>query len=184
MRNERNRGTTFAYWLLTALANTTGRIPSHTIRGALYRNIYKMKLPKNSVLYGGCRFFCPWRIVVGSHSIIGDHSFLDGRMGIKIGNNVNISLEARIFTLEHDIESPTFEAKGGPVLIEDRVYLGSRVTILPGVKIGEGAVVASGAVVTKNVESWTMVGGVPAEFIRERPQVRYTLDTKNKALFH
>ena len=55
--------------------------------------------------------------------------------------------------------------------------------ILPGVTIGEGAVLSSGCVVTKNVDPWTMVGGVPAKYIKHRPEVRYTLDTKNKVLF-
>lgn len=67
--------------------------------------------------------------------------------------------------------------------IENWVYIGTRVIILPGVKIGEGAVVASGAVVTKNVEPWTMVGGVPAKFIKNRPVVKYKLDTAHRAFF-
>ena len=73
--------------------------------------------------------------------------------------------------------------KGGPVVIKDWVYIGSRVTILPEVVIGEGAVIASGAVVTRDVDPWTIVGGVPAKFIRNRPKVNYTLDTKTRALF-
>ena len=95
-----------------------------------------------------------------------------------IGSNVNIAAEVRIFTLEHDITSPDFGSKGGAVHIDDWVYIGPRVTILPSVRIGAGAVVATGAVVTKDVEPWTMVGGVPARFIKERPIVQYTLDTK------
>ena len=81
------------------------------------------------------------------------------------------------------IESPTFGVKGGPVVIEDWVYIGTRATILPGVRIKEGAVVAAGAVVTKDVEPWTMVGGVPAKFIKVRPHVTYTQNTKKKNLF-
>ena len=67
--------------------------------------------------------------------------------------------------------------------LDDYVYVGTRVTILPGVTIGEGAVLASGCVVTKNVEPWTMVGGVPAKFIKRRSEVRYSLNTKNRVLF-
>ena len=54
-----------------------------------------------------------------------------------------------------------------PIHIEDKVWLGANVTILPGVTIGEGAIVAAGAVVTKDVESRTVVGGVPARFIKK-----------------
>jgi acetyltransferase-like isoleucine patch superfamily enzyme len=120
---------------------------------------------------------------LGHHSVVGDHARLDGRRGITIGNNVDVSSEVKIFTLEHDIESPTFDVKGGPVVIEDWVYIGTAAIILPGVTIGEGAVVCSGAVVTKNVEPWTMVGGVPAKFIKKRPQVKYVQNTRHPALF-
>jgi len=128
-------------------------------------------------------FFSPWGVNVGHNSIIGNDAFLDGRKNLYIGNNVNIAAEVRIYTLQHDIESPEFGVNGGTVYIKDWVYIGTRVTILPNVTIGEGAVVASGAVVTKDVEPWTMVGGIPARFIRKRPIVKYTLDTKHKALF-
>jgi len=108
---------------------------------------------------------------------------LDGRLGLNIGNNVNIAGEVRIYTMEHDINSQTFGGSGGPVVIHDWAYIGTRVTILPGITIGEGAVVASGAVVTKDVAPWTMVGGIPAKFIRNRPTVKYTLNTKSRAYF-
>jgi maltose O-acetyltransferase len=93
-----------------------------------------------------------------------------------IGNNVSIAGEVRIYTMEHDVDSPDFAETGAAVVIEDYVVIGSRVTILPGVHIGKGAVVASGAVVTKDVPSFTVVGGVPAVFIRNRSRdLHYTL---------
>jgi acetyltransferase-like isoleucine patch superfamily enzyme len=171
------------YWFAISCANLSGKIPCHTIRLTLLRSLFKVKFPKDSVIYCGCRFFHPWGVHIGHHSIVGNDAFLDGRFDLTIGNNVNIAGEVRIYTLEHDIASPTFGGSGGPVTIQDWVYIGTRVTILPGVKIGEGAVIASGAVVTKDVAPWTLVGGVPAKFIKNRPVVKYTLDTKNRAYF-
>lgn len=171
------------YWFIILLANLTGKIIFHSIRHLIYRRIFKINLSKNSIIYCGCRFFKPWGISIGENSIVGDNAFLDGRKGIYIGNNVNIASELRIYTAEHDIASPDFISIGEPVIIKDWVYIGSRVIILPGVTIHEGAVVTSGAVVTKDVRAWTMVGGVPAKYIKERPIVKYTLDTKNKAYF-
>ena len=171
------------YWLVIALANLVGHVPSHILRHGAYRHIFRIRLPENSVIYMGCRFFNPWGIAIGHNSIVGDHAFLDGRRGLVIGNNVNIAGDVRIYTLEHDPSSLAFEAVGGPVELKDWVYIGTRVTILPGVTIGEGAVVASGAVVTQSVQPWTIVGGVPAKYIKNRPIVRYELNTGDKALF-
>ena len=74
-----------------------------------------------------------------------------------------------IYTLQHDIDSPAFDVSGGTVVVEDYAYIGPRAIILPNVRIGYGAVVAAGAVVTQNVLPYAVVGGVPARFIRERP---------------
>jgi acetyltransferase-like isoleucine patch superfamily enzyme len=171
------------YWFMIFCANLTGKIPIHTVRLTFLRSIFRVKFPKDSIIYCGCRFFHPWGVSLGHNSIVGNDAFLDGRFALKIGSNVNIAGEVRIYTLEHDIASPTFGGCGGPVWIQDWVYIGTRVTILPGVTIGEGAVIASGAVVAKDVAPWTMVGGVPATFIKNRPVVQYTLDTKNRAYF-
>lgn len=171
------------YWFVIFCANVTGKIPFHSIRHPLFRQLLKVKLHKNSIIYCGCKFFHPWNITIGSNSIVGNDGFLDGRLHITIGNNVNIAGEVRIYTLEHDITSPTFGGIGGPVIIHDWVYIGTRVTILPNVTIGEGAVIASGAVVTKDVPPWMLVGGVPAKPIKSRPVVKYTLNTLQKAYF-
>jgi acetyltransferase-like isoleucine patch superfamily enzyme len=170
-------------WLMIFLANLTGLLCIHTLRHALYRQVFRISVPKDSIIYCGARFFHPWRIRIGSHSIIGDHAFLDGRYGLYIGNNVNIAGEVSIFTMDHDIDDPHFAGRDAPVIIRDWVYIGSRVTILPGVTINQGAVVASGSVVTRDVPAWTLVGGVPAAVIRKREENHYLLDTGNRAYF-
>lgn len=165
------------------LATLNGYIPSHIIRYLLYKYFFQVKISNNSIIYCRCRFFQPSGVSIGHNSIIGNDAFLDGRSGLDIGNNVNIAGEFRAYTMEHDISDPQFSGSGAPVIIKDWVYIGTRVTVLPGIVIGEGAVVASGAVVTKNVEPWTMVGGIPAKFIKNRPIVKYTLNTRQKMLF-
>jgi acetyltransferase-like isoleucine patch superfamily enzyme len=173
----------WVYWTAVYASNLAGNIHIHYLRHGLYRHFFKIDLPKDSIIYCGVHFDSPWFLKMGHNSIINDHARLDARNGITIGNNVDISTEVQIFTLEHDPSSPAFGVKGGPVIIEDWVYIGTRATILPGVRIKEGAVVAAGAVVTKDVEPWTMVGGVPAKFIKTRPRFTYTQNTKKKNLF-
>jgi maltose O-acetyltransferase len=93
----------------------------------------------------------------------------DGRKyQIRTGSNVSIGPEATILTLGHDPRSATFEDRGGDVVIGDRVWIGYRAIVLPGVTIGEGAVVGAGSVVTKNVEPYAIMAGNPARKIGER----------------
>jgi len=97
-------------------------------------------------------------------------------MGIDIGDNTNIGGNVQIYTLEHDPESTFFETVGGRVTIGSRVYIATNSIVLPGVRVGEGAVIAAGAVVTKDVPPYCVYGGVPARFISERSRdLRYEL---------
>jgi maltose O-acetyltransferase len=166
------------YNVLLYFTAIAGYIPPWALRKLIYTNICRVKISRRSVIYWRCRFLAPWGVHIGHNCVIGADAILDGRRNIYIGNNVNISSEVRIYTLEHDIESQTFGTKGDKVTINDWCYIGTRVIILPNVNIGEGAVVASGSVVTRDVEPWTLVGGVPARFIKKRPIVKYTLDTQ------
>ncbi len=164
------------------IATVSGLVPSHAFRRTVYRRL-GVKFADTSVIYWRCRFFGPEGVTIGQNSIVGNDAFLDGRGGLAIGSNVNIGAEVRIYTRDHDISSPDFEGVSAPVQIDDWAYLGSRVTILPGVHIGEGAVVASGCVMTKDAQPWTVYGGVPGKPIGARPRVSYTLDTSARLWF-
>lgn len=107
-------------------------------------------------------------IRIGRNCVINRGCYLDGRSGIEIKDNVNISFGTTIITLQHDPQSSDFKCEGGKVLINSNVWIGAKAIILPGVTIGEGAIVAAGAVVCKDVESYSIVGGVPAKKISIR----------------
>ena len=126
----------------------------------------------------GVEFRKAKNITIGYNSVINKKVLLDGRGGqLIIGNNVDIAQETNIWTLEHDVHDDYHTDKGGKVTIEDYVWIASRVTILPGVKIGRGAVIAANSVVTKDVRAMAIVGGIPAKIIGERKsKLKYTLN--------
>src|SRR3989344_5789746 len=144
-----------------------GLVPSHLLRLFFY-TLAGVKIGRGSRIHIGARFFYPANIKIGEGTIIGDNIFLDGREKLIIGNHVDIASGVMIYNSEHDINSEDFHAISAPVEIGDYVFIGPRAVILPGVKIGKGAVVAAGAVVTKDVTEDAIVGGVPAEVIGER----------------
>ncbi|KPH21192.1 acyltransferase [Rhodococcus sp. D-46] len=152
------------------IAFILGRIPVHSLRLVAYRKLLGMHIGRNSSVHWRTVFFAPEGVSIGENSIIGNDCFLDGRKEISIGKNVNIGGHVQIYTLEHDPDSEDFGTKGGAVVIGDYCYIATRSTILPGVNIGEGAVVAAGAVVTRDVGDYEVVGGVPARKIKDRPR--------------
>jgi maltose O-acetyltransferase len=169
------------YWLgydtRDFLIEQSGHLWSHELRLWLYRHLFKVVIEPHTSIHRLCRFYCPAGITIGTHTVINREVLLDGRSGLTIGNNVSISEGAVILTLEHDPNSPTFENRGAPVAIHDRVFIGTQAMILPGVTIGEGAIVAARAVVTRDVAPYTIVAGVPARPIGERTrELTYTLD--------
>lgn len=159
-----------------------GHIPSHTFRLFCYR-LAGVKIGKGSRIHMWASFFNPPGVKIGQDTIIGDNCFLDGRAKLKIGSHVAIASQVLIYNSEHDINSEDFQPIEEPVEIGDYVFIGARAIILPGVKIGRGAVVASGAVVTKDVPPGKIVGGVPAEEIGERKIKSYRYRLGRARLF-
>ena len=124
------------------------------------------KLGKNCFVMRKVYMVNPRNITIGNNVILNKSVMLDGRgEGLIIGNNVDIAQETNIWTLEHNVDDENHGVISSKVVIDDYVWIASRVTILPGVHIGRGAVVASGAVVVKDVPPMTIVGGVPAKVI-------------------
>ena len=144
-----------------------GFVPSHRIRCALYRS-QGLGIGANTHIYGRLEVRSPSNVKIGPNTTVGHDVILDGRGGLTIGENVNLSSDVAIWTLTHDPQAADFGTWAGPVRIESYAWLGFRSTVLPGVTVGEGAVVAAGAVVTKNVAPYAIVGGVPAVVLGER----------------
>lgn len=153
-----------------------GHVPLHSIRKLFYI-LGGVTLGAGSTIHTRARFHYPSNIKIGKDTIIGEGAVLDGREKLIIGDHVDIASEVMIYNAYHNLRSEFFEPIMKPVVIEDYVFIGPRAIILPGVTIHKGAVVAAGAVVTKDVPALTMVAGVPAEKIgtREEKSLGYKL---------
>ncbi len=143
------------------------QIPSFRVRHWYYRHVLHYSIGRDSSIHMGT-FVTGDSITIGDNVVINRNCYLDGRIGLEIWNNVNVSPEVYIISMEHDPDSPTFATRGGPVVIEDNVWVGARAIITPGVTLGEGAVIGAGAVVVHSVAPYRIAVGVPAREIRHR----------------
>ncbi len=142
-------------------------LPLRKLRHLAYRRM-GMRLGVNTCVHRGVEVRDAWNIEVGEGSIIGFDCILDGRSGIRIGRHVNLSSDVALWTVQHDHRDPDFGTVGGPIVIGDRAWISFRSTVLPGVTIGDGAVVAAGAVVTRDIPPYTIVAGMPARPVGRR----------------
>ncbi|RKD25322.1 maltose O-acetyltransferase [Caminicella sporogenes DSM 14501] len=141
------------------------------IRYVLCKKVFN-KTGKNVNIEHGVFFGRGFDIEIGENSGLGINCRVSGPL--KIGKNVMMGPEVMIYTSNHkidDVNIPMIFQGDTPkelVEIEDDVWIGARAIILPGVKIGKGSVIAAGAVVTKDVPPYAVVGGNPAKIIKFR----------------
>lgn len=143
-------------------------IPVHGLRRGFLRLINR-RIHRTTKILLHTRLLHYWNLSTSENVVINQHCLLDcRRYPVHIGNNTDIGPYTRIWTLGHDPESETHEVKGGPVTIGHHVWIASGATILPNLTIKDGAVVATGSVVTRSVEKLSIVAGNPAKEIRKR----------------
>lgn len=159
----------YCYGLCRYYSILIGKIPSQRIRNFLMRKCLCLDISPKAVLYGGFEMRSPWNIHIGE-AVIGVGALLDGRRGIWIDNRVCLAQNVKIFTLQHDVNDVHFAAVGGGIKLEQYSWISSGTTILPGLTVGKGAVLASGAIATKDLEPYGVYAGIPAKKITERNQ--------------
>lgn len=142
-------------------------IPFHAVRQGFLRAL-GMRIGRRVALFSGSTIIRPERITIGDSSVVGFDCFLGGEAGLTIGSQVNISSYCIFLGGDHDLDSADFRPVHKPTVVEDYAWLATRVTVMGGVRIGRGAVVAAGAVVTRDVPPFHVVAGVPAKKIKER----------------
>jgi acetyltransferase-like isoleucine patch superfamily enzyme len=151
-------------------------LPSHHLRKFVYKAL-GAEVGKNVVFHFKTEIRGIHKLKIGKGTIVGDNVLLAAQRGLTIGENVNISSNVSIYSDAHDHRDPYFRCTPQttrPITIGNRVWLGSNAIVLTGVNIGEGAVCCAGCVVTQDVEPYTVVAGIPAKKVNERPRdLRY-----------
>lgn len=145
-----------------------GHFPSRRLRRFLLRH-YLASMGEKTTVQMNVRFLNGRKVHLGGGNVINFGCLFDGRKyAIRTGQNVSIGPEASLLTLGHDPHTNDLQDRGGEIRIGDYAWIAYRAIILPGVTVGEGAVVAAGAVVTRDVEPYTIVAGSPARIIGKR----------------
>lgn len=130
-----------------------------------------MEWDKNSLFENNIYIGNTKNLSIGKHCEINDHVFIQGAT---IGNNVMIAANASLLANMHNHKNKDIpmnlqgKKRGNKVIIEDDVWIGRSVIVMPGVRIKKGSIIAAGAVVTKDVPAYCVYGGVPAKFIKNR----------------
>ncbi len=166
----------FSIWFMNTIISN---FPSRRLR-YWYLKRMGMDLAPNVRFYAGFHIRNPRGVIIEDGVNIGPHVLLDGRLGLKIGKSAVIAYDAIIWTMNHDYNDIDFKTKGGAVSIGAYSWICSRSIILPGITVGEGAVVASGAIVTRDVPPFSVVAGIPAKVVgyREKKDYRYAYASK------
>jgi acetyltransferase-like isoleucine patch superfamily enzyme len=160
----------FAFDVSMVVVNAALAVPSHRWRRFALRRLAGAELGRDVSIARGVRLTVRRELRIGDRSIINAGVLLDARGGLSIGEDTNISPGVNLLTADHDPRSPGFAGRRRGVVVGRRSWIASHATVLPGTTIGDGSVVAAGAVVHGDVAPWTIVGGNPAKPIAERPR--------------
>lgn len=157
------------------LANIVGRaLPGQSLvrtRTVLLRAA-GVHIGEASLIQGPLRITGPGpisKLSIGSRTLVTGNLHIDLGASVQIGDRVRIGHNVTLLTVDHEVGGPELRAGRSfyePIKIGDGVWVASHAKILPGVSIGAGAIVAAGAVVTRDVPPNTLVGGVPARVIK------------------
>lgn len=153
-----------AYLITNIVIN---HIPSWCVRKVLYQAL-GMKIGKNCRIGIGTIVIYPSKIELADRAIVNEYCFLDGRGGLKIGNNTSISIYTKLISASHKLNNDNFEYQFHPIIINDYAFIGAGAIILEGTEIGRGCAIGAGAVCKGNYDSDSIYFGNPANRVGVR----------------
>lgn len=164
------------YYAVVLFGNVVvNKIPSRHLRKWFYQ-LLGAHIGKDTVICRRADVLFPKGLQLAHNVAVGWFVDLDARGGIYVDHDTNISSHTKFITGSHDVDDSQFTASFKPIRIGHHCWIGTGAIVLQNVTIGDGAVVAAGAVVTKNIPPYEVWGGVPAKCIRKRSRdLEYTV---------
>lgn len=142
------------------------------------------KIASTAVVYATARVFQPWLLIMDDYACLADGVDCYNAAPIHIGRNATVSQRAFLCTAGHNIMDPHHHQIDAPIVIEEQAWVCAEAFVIQGVTVGQGAVCAARAVVIKDVEPWTVVGGNPAKFIKKRVLINVSGGVNPYLLFY
>lgn len=138
----------------------------------LLLKLFGCKIYGRPFIAPSAKIYAPWLLEISHRACLAPRCEVYNLGPVKIGERSVVAQYAYICNGTHDFSSKVMHLVVGEIIIEKDVFVGAKAIILPGLKLCEGAIVGAGAIVTKDVDSWTVVGGNPAKVIKKREIVK------------
>lgn len=171
----RNRLLRLAWGVVYALLFRLSPRPMHGWRSWLLR-CFGARIGHNVHIYPTARIWAPWNLVCGENATIAEDVVVYNPKPLHMGSHAIVSQQAYLCGATHDYEAPAFPLISFPMTLGAYSWVCARAVVQPGVNIGEGAILALASVATRDLEPWTVYGGIPAREIKKRIR-RPELDT-------
>jgi len=141
--------------------------PAHAWRAFLLRS-FGARLGRACHIYPGALVWAPWNLVCGDAVGVGDGAEIYNMAPVHLGDHAVISQGAYLCTATHDMNDPAFPLRAAPITVGRRGWVAARAVVMPGVTVGEGAVLGLGSLAAGSLEPWTVYAGVPARAFGNR----------------
>lgn len=155
------------WFVVNILFFNNGLAVSNTVKCWLLRR-FGAKIGRRVIIKPSVNIKYPWFLMMGDDVWIGENVWIDNLAMVTAGNNVCLSQGALLLTGNHNYKKVTFDLMLGSVVLEDGVWLGANTTVCPGITCRSHAVLTAGSVATKDLDSYSIYQGIPAEKIKER----------------
>lgn len=165
--SRRNKGLRFAWGIVYTLLFRPSPRPLHAWRRFLLRS-FGAKLAPHVHIYSTARIWAPWNLICEENATIAEDAVIYNPEPMHMGSHAIVSQQAYICGATHDYEDPAFPLIAYPTTLGAYSWVCARATVQPNVNLGEGAILALASVASRDLEPWTIYGGIPAKRIKAR----------------